>query len=1024
MEHDPNNGRAGFGHRSAGSVARLVLMAVAVIVEALTCTTAQAASPALAAGSDFSLAVSEAGRLLGWGKPVAVGAKQPVRVQGLPAVARIFAGDSNSFAIDRQGGLWAWGYNQQGGLGDGSTIMRALPVQIGNDFSQVSGNVNHTLAIKTDGTLWAWGNGSENVFGNGTQRFETAPVLVGSGFASVAAGYTHGVALRVDGSVWTWGRNDVGQLGVGTSEFESPVPVPVGMTAKAVAAGYSHSLALMSNGDLWAWGLNDWGQVGDGSFRVANLPKRIGRGFMSVAAHGNSSVAVKTDGSLWIWGAVSSSADKSSAYSTPTKVDGNYASAAAGFEHVLLLRVDGGLSSMGGNLFGQLGDGSTTFRASPVSVTNTSYVSVSAGAFHSLALRSDGTVFGWGDDSEGQLGNGPTNAVATPVALGSDFQAVAVGRNHRLALKTDGTLMAWGYRGPAMGLGVVGPKDTPQPVGTSYAEVVAGEVHTLALKRNGTLWGWGSNSRGQLGIGGSVQWTPTQLGQSRDRYTAVAAGWSHSLAIKTDGSLWAWGANEYGQLGVGDEVSRFEPVKVGDGYRSASAGAYHTLAVKTDGTLWGWGGNGSGQLGLGHFTDQLVPTFIGSGYSKVVSGGYHALALKSDGTLWAWGRNDDYQLGNGSAKSSAVPVLIGRDFADIGAGPTVEHSMALRRDGTVWVWGSNVSGQLGDGSFASAPKPINLVNEGATGALVLTTAGNAGSTSERLTFLMQLIKKGYDLKAVLSDLRANGLQGEVYFSALLPKNLPGVTCTNDCPRTGSGAGAPDNNRLRALRAQLGPLADSAGSGTGMVAGVISRGGFKQTGGAGYGQADQAYTGDLGRVGTLDVLGGVGDVLTGTSSVICMGVATPDMTAKGQVLMRPIATGSGVQGVVQCPPVQTSATAAQFQAEASGPITARTITAVVNPRPEDRGRTLKVFAWAVAPDGRQYMQTSPGTWAEMVEPMQHTAEVTLPASGPYRLEVTRGLDLSGLVGTLVFIGFGQSWEEVRNLNRAGQSYVVQ
>lgn len=997
----------------------------AVAAVLLVACAARAVTPALASGVDFSLAVDDSGGLWGWGKGVAVGAKSPQRVQGLPPISRIYAGNGNSFAIDRSGDLWAWGDNKQGGLGDGSTVMRALPVRIGSGYLQVSANVNHTLALKTDGTLWAWGNGSGWVFGNGTQSFQASPLKVGDGFRAVAAGYKHGLAMKSDGSVWAWGLNASGQLGVGSADSE--VPIPVGISARSIAAGYEHSVVLQENGDVWVWGSNSSGQVGDGSSRNATRPKLVATGFVAVSAFGFTTVGVKADGSAWVWGYAAASNEFSKSYLFPTQIGNGYASVAAGFEHVLLRRQSGGMAVLGDNTFGQLGDGTTNYLGSPTNVGTTAYLSLAAGSFHSLGLRTDGVVYAWGDGSEGQLGNGPTAEKATPSSLGNSYRSVAVGYDHRLGLMADGTLMAWGFRSAAKGLGGVGPQDQPQRVGLSYASVSAGGFHTLAVKRDGTLWVWGSNQHGQLGFGTTVEWEPVQLGTTRDKYSVVAAGWSHSLAIKADGSLWGWGSNTSGQLGVGDLVDRQAPVKIGEGYSSVVAGAAHTLALKSDGTLWGWGRNASGQLGLGHLDDQMVPSLIGSGFSKVVSGADHVLALKSDGSLWTWGANDLYQLGNGTATSSPTPIQIGKDFLDVGAGSTVDHSIAQRRDGTVWVWGSNTSGQLGDGTFASAPRPINLVNETATGPLVLTASGGGSGTADRLLYLMKLLKQGYDLKAVISDLRAGGVFGDVFFTALLPKNIPGVTCTVECRKDGSSADpgtGVDPSRRRALKAHLGALADSAGSGVGMVAGVLSRGGFKQTGGTAYGPATQTYTGDLGRSGTLDIVGGVGDVLTGTNAVICMGVGTTDMTAKGQVLMRPIATGSAVQGVVQCPPVQTGATNAQFLAEASGPITSRSITAVINPNAEDRGRSLKIFAWAVAPDGKQYMQTGPGQWAEMTEPMLPAAEVTLPASGSYRLEVTRNLDLSGLVGTLVFIGIGDSWEAVRNFNRAGQSYVVQ
>ncbi len=187
------------------------------------------------------------------------------------------------------------------------------------------------------------------------------------------------------------------------------------------------------------------------------------------------------------------------------------------------------------------------------------------------------------------------------------------------------------------------------------------------------------------------------------------------------------------------------------------------------------------------------------------------------------------------------------------------------------------------------------------------------------------------------------------------------------------------------------------------------------------QAEAAYNGDLGRSGPLSVVPET--VLQDSNALICIGITVPEMSAKGQVLLRPIATGSAVNFVVQCPPVQTASTIAQFRVNATGPITARNIVAQINPLPEDRGKVRRLFSWAVAPDGRQYMQTAPNQWEDMTDPMRSAATVTLPLSGAYNFEVTRGLDLTSLAGTLVFIGIGDTWEEVRSLNKAGQYYTV-
>lgn len=984
-----------------GVFAAMVMLGAAVAV-----AVAVAAPPTGAAGWTIGLAVDESGVLYGWGQQVAPGASAPRRIHLPVAVKQAIAGARQGFAIGVDGTLWGWGNNVTGQLGDGTFVPRALPVQLGSGYVALSSNVNHTLAIQSDGTLWTWGS----------RQYSPARVGTDSGYSAVAAGYLHSVAVKSDGSVWTWGRNEQGQLGLGSPSGDSvALPMAIGLThVRAVAAGYNHSLALKTDGTLWAWGDNTGGQLGDGTGSDAATPRLVGSGYVAMAAQGYQSMGVKSDGSVVTWG---------SGTLAPTLKASGASMVAAGFSHGLALQPGGQLIAWGNNRFGQLGDGSTTDRAAPVRLEST-WAAVSAGESFNLALKADGSLWAWGDDFEGQLGNGPPESKTTATVIGTGFRTVAAAQTHRLALKSDGSLWSWGQGSARLGLGVVGNKLLPEQVGSGYMAAVAGSGHSMALKTDGILWTWGGGSEGQLGYESLVEWLPRQLGVQR--YSAIAAGHQHSLAMQADGTLWAWGANSAGQLGLGDRNARSQPTRVGGGYQAVMAGGNFSLAFKSDGSLWVWGSNEAGQLGLGHLDDRLTPTLLGNGYTKVAAGYAHVAALRADGSLWVWGNNDAHELGRGDRKDQATPIRLGEDFVDVFSGAAALHTMALRRDGTVWIWGLNSTGQLGDGTLAATARPLNLVNEAATGSLRLAKFGSGVATAELLAYLLKLQNQGYDLQASITDLRASGLLGEVYFTALLPRNSPLAGCVSPCSAAAAKSQPSPSPPLRrgplsAFR-PVRPLADAASAS--MVAGVLSRGGFKQTSGSGSAQADSTYNGDLGRATALSVASGVGDALTGSNAVICMGVTVPELSAKGQVLMRPIATGSAVEGVVQCPPVQTAATLARFRSLASGPISARTIVAEVTPLDEERGQVRQVFSWAVTADGRQFMQTAPNVWEPMAEPMQPVATVTLPSTGNFRLEVTRELNLVGLEGTLVFIGVGANWPDVRDFNKAGQHYTVQ
>src|SRR5437773_1609653 len=112
---------------------------------------------------------------------------------------------------------------------------------------KIAGGYEHSLAVCTDSTLRAWGYNNRGQLGIGSTTNSNIPVQVSTltGIIAIAAGYWHSLALKNDGTVWAWGSNYYGDLGNGTND-SSNVPVQVnsltGITA--IAGGEDHSLAL------------------------------------------------------------------------------------------------------------------------------------------------------------------------------------------------------------------------------------------------------------------------------------------------------------------------------------------------------------------------------------------------------------------------------------------------------------------------------------------------------------------------------------------------------------------------------------------------------------------------------------------------------------------------------------------------------------------------------------------------------------------------------------------------------------
>jgi alpha-tubulin suppressor-like RCC1 family protein len=242
----------------------------------------------------------------------------PVRETGYSSCGvTVASGAGHSLALKPDGGLWAWGSNSQGQLGDNLTTDKAAPVRIGKDtkWVAISAGLNHSLALKSDGTLWAWGNNSDGQLGDGTKVNKTAPVRIGKDakWIAIEAGNHHSVGLKSDGTLWAWGQNTHGQLGDGTTAGRT-APVRAGKDSDwaRVSAGAFHTVALKKDMTLWAWGNNSHGQLGDGTTENKTAPVRIGTDSRwAVSAGDHHTVALYwcadcwTTFSLWAWGTMS-----------------------------------------------------------------------------------------------------------------------------------------------------------------------------------------------------------------------------------------------------------------------------------------------------------------------------------------------------------------------------------------------------------------------------------------------------------------------------------------------------------------------------------------------------------------------------------------------------------------------------------------------------------------------------------------------------------------------------------------------
>lgn len=334
-----------------------------------------------------------------------------------------------------------------------------------------------------------------------------------------------------------------------------------------------------------------------------------------------------------------------------------------------VLASNGTIRCWGLNDIGQLGDGTITNRATPVSVLGVSTaVSVSVGVNSSCALLSDGTIKCWGGNEVGEIGDGTTTNRSTPVSvLGvSNAVAVSVGESQACALLSDETIKCWGANNVLeLGDGTTTNRSTPVRVlGVSNAVAVSvGQLQTCAVLSDGTVKCWGQmgvglNDQGRMIFNSSA---PVSISGVSNAVSVTNANGA-DCALLSDGTIKCWGNNFNGQLGDGSTQDSLTPVSVLDVSNavSLSSGYGSDCAVLSDGTIKCWGDNSYGALGDGTNNNSSTPVTV-TGVSNAVSvshGGPVGCAVISDTSITCWGNNPWGFRGDGTISHQTTPITV------------------------------------------------------------------------------------------------------------------------------------------------------------------------------------------------------------------------------------------------------------------------------------------------------------------------------------------------------------------------------
>lgn len=206
------------------------------------------------------------------------------KVQELTEIKDIATGTGHALALDRDGNVFSWGWQQTNGRGDildeqfGPQSYHNIPTRIPelSNIKCIAAGSNHSLAVEEGGTLWSFGKWENNALGivdqsyTRSNRLKPEIVAIDAIIEAVAAGAECSFAIDHEGGVWAWGLNTDGRFGLGTSGWY-PGITKVNFECRIIqiAVGASHTLFLDQEGKVWGCGKNDFKQLGDLSPRIA-----------------------------------------------------------------------------------------------------------------------------------------------------------------------------------------------------------------------------------------------------------------------------------------------------------------------------------------------------------------------------------------------------------------------------------------------------------------------------------------------------------------------------------------------------------------------------------------------------------------------------------------------------------------------------------------------------------------------------------------------------------------------------------
>lgn len=384
------------------------------------------------------------------------------------------AGLKNSSIITSNHRVFVWGYNRYGQVGDGTTIDRIEPVDITSRFNLAEGEVivkikvtgNHSIALSSLGRVFTFGYAGDGQLGNG----------------------------------YNYGSTNIWDITANFNLIEEEMIIEID-------SGLNQSIAITSLNRIFTWGCNEFGQLGNGTIVDSNLPVDITNLFNFGSSEGVESVTL-------------------------------------GWDHSTLLTTDKRLFAWGSNHYGEIGIGEAPHQLTPLDITANigllpgEYILYNkANWFNNLVITSTGRVFVWGINSAGELGDGTNTWRKTPVEITGNLslgvsetiELVELGVNFTLLYTSNNRIITWGnivdsQIETTMNDGQILPIDISDlfnlDENETIIDITIGNSFTLLLTSENRLLGYGSNSYNVIGIKDYVAIEMPSVTGIRDYYFA------------------------------------------------------------------------------------------------------------------------------------------------------------------------------------------------------------------------------------------------------------------------------------------------------------------------------------------------------------------------------------------------------------------------------------------------------------------------------------------------------------------------